>query len=87
MASFMSTGPGRFALGSQSALVESFFSTATNLSWMQAGREYTKAEFITELTNHGVTLPGFYGINIRLVELADAWRLLALAARLHLKFR
>lgn len=28
MASFMATGPGRFALGSQSALVETFFSTA-----------------------------------------------------------
>ena len=71
MASFMADGPGRFALGSQSALVETFFSTATDLSWMQVGHEYTKAEFITELTNHSVTLPGFYGIDIKQVELDD----------------
>ena len=45
MASFMATGPGRFALGSQSALVETFFSTATDLSWM-AGQEYSKDDFI-----------------------------------------
>jgi hypothetical protein len=30
--SFMATGPGRFALGSQSALVEAFFSSTTDLS-------------------------------------------------------
>lgn len=49
MASFMATGPGRFALGSQSALVEAFFSTATDLSWMVAGNVYTKDEIISHL--------------------------------------
>lgn len=71
MASYMATGPGRFALGSQSALVETFFATATDLSWMQVGHEYTKAEFITELTNHSVTLPGFYGIDLKQVLVND----------------
>lgn len=37
MASFMSTGPGRFALGSESTMVETFFSVFTDLSWMVAG--------------------------------------------------
>lgn len=49
MASYMATGPGRFALGSQSKLVETFFSTATNLSWMVVGRAYTKAELRSQL--------------------------------------
>ena len=49
MASFMATGPGRFALGSQSAMVEAFFSTATDLSWMVVGVEYTKAELRSHL--------------------------------------
>jgi len=71
MASFMETGPGRFALGAQSALIETFFSSATDISWMQKGVEYTKAQFIAELTSHGVSLPDFYGINLKQVLLGD----------------
>ncbi|MDP2994981.1 MAG: calcium-binding protein, partial [Anaerolineales bacterium] len=49
MASYMATGPGRFALGSESAMVEAFFSTSADLSWMVVGVEYTKAELRSHL--------------------------------------
>ena len=49
MASFMASGPGRFALGSQSVLVETFFSTSTDLSWMVVGHAYTKAEILSHM--------------------------------------
>ena len=67
MASFMATGPGRFALGAQSAMVEAFFSTATDLSWMIAGVKYTKADIIAHL---GLAVQSDQ-INIKQVELND----------------
>jgi len=63
--SFMTTGPGRFALGSLSPLVQTFFSSGTDLSWMQPGINYTKNQFISGLVIHGVTLPSYFGIDIR----------------------
>ncbi|WP_139204271.1 calcium-binding protein [Azotobacter beijerinckii] len=69
-ASFMEAGPGRFALGSQSKLVEIFFSTSTDLSWLEIGREYTKDEIRAELVARGADL-GFYGIDIKHVLLGD----------------
>lgn len=50
MASFIETGPGRFALGSKSPLVEAFFTTDdSNLLWMEVDKTYSKAEVIANL--------------------------------------
>ncbi|NOU20499.1 MAG: hypothetical protein HOO93_01690 [Methyloglobulus sp.] len=49
--SFMTTDPGRFALGAQSALIQTFFSSGTDLSWMQPGINYTKNQFINGLVS------------------------------------
>lgn len=70
--SYMLTGPGRFALGSKSWLVEEFFSGVIDLSWMEAGRNYTKAEFVAGLTAHGATIPEFYGIYVSQHQVDDA---------------
>lgn len=69
MASYMTTGPGRFALGSQSSMIEAFFSTATDLSWA-VGHSYNKTEFYDALKSHGLDV-GYYGINIKQVYLDD----------------
>jgi Ca2+-binding RTX toxin-like protein len=69
--SFMADGPGRFALGSLSALVQTFFSSGTDLSWMQPGINYTKNQFINGLVSHGVVLPSYFGIDIKQVLLND----------------
>ncbi|MHB8921045.1 MAG: calcium-binding protein, partial [Halothiobacillus sp.] len=50
MASFMETGPGRFALGSLSKLVQTFFDPATDLSWMELGGNYSKEEMVLRLS-------------------------------------
>ena len=49
MYSFMESGPGRFAFGAESKLVETFFNSATDLSWMEPGGSYTKAEVLLQL--------------------------------------
>jgi hypothetical protein len=49
MASYMTGGPGRFALGSESDLVQAFFSININLSWMAPGVQYSKTDIITRL--------------------------------------
>lgn len=50
MTSFIETGPGRFALGSKSPLVEAFFTTDdSNLLWMEVDKTYSKAEVIANL--------------------------------------
>ncbi|MBW7900131.1 MAG: hypothetical protein H3C26_01520 [Rhodocyclaceae bacterium] len=71
MASFMESGPGRFALGSQSALVEAFFSFSDD-SWVEAGKEYTKNEMFQALTSRGVPVDGNYGIDIKQSLLNDS---------------
>lgn len=68
--SFMESGPGRFALGSQSALVEEFFSEFTDLSWLESNREYTKEELFAGLVARGADF-SYYGIDVRHVLLAD----------------
>ncbi|MEQ1588766.1 MAG: hypothetical protein ABL902_00235, partial [Gallionella sp.] len=72
MTSYMSTGPGRFALGSESSLVQAFFSSSTDLSWA-VGHAYTKAELAQELIRRGATDIDLtsYGINIAQVYLGD----------------
>jgi Ca2+-binding RTX toxin-like protein len=50
MASFMATGPGRFALGSESPLVKLFFTA--DLSWMEPWRIYSKAEMLAAFDLH-----------------------------------
>lgn len=64
-ASFMESGPGRFALGGQSALMDAFFSTSIDFSWVEPGREYTKVELAGAL---GISS---YGIDIKQVNLND----------------
>lgn len=68
MASFMAAGPGRFALGSESPLVQAFFSTASDLSWMTPGVEYSKTDVLTQL---GLTLDADDRVNIKQVLLSD----------------
>ena len=67
MASYMQTGPGRFALGSESVIVQEFFSIDTDLSWMAAGVQYTKADVISHLK----LKTDSDRINIKQVNLAD----------------
>lgn len=73
VSSYMATGPGRFALGSQSSLVQSFFRSDVSDSWFEAGRSYSKVEVAQVLRDHGMgdliasaTNPtkDYYGINI-----------------------
>ena len=68
MFTYMTTGPGRFALGSESAMVQAFFSTVSDLSWMEPGKAYKKADLISHLQLD----PKSDRITIRQVELADA---------------
>ena len=68
MLTYMTTGPGRFALGSESAMVQAFFSTVSDLSWMEPGKAYKKADLISHLQLD----PKSDRITIRQVELADA---------------
>ena len=68
MLTYMTTGPGRFALGSESAMVQAFFSTVSDLSWMEPGKTYKKADIISHLQLD----PKSDRITIRQVELADA---------------
>ncbi|WP_426139476.1 calcium-binding protein [Pseudomonas sp. DWP3-1-2] len=63
---YMDSGPGRFALGSNSALVEEFFAQSSDLSWMEPGVEYTKSQVATQL---GIAA---YGIYIYQNKLADS---------------
>lgn len=77
-ASFMETGPGRFARGSRSSLVEAFFNEAVDRSWFVPGQSYTKAQVATLLANHGLSSlitneagQVSYGISIRQVLVAD----------------
>jgi Ca2+-binding RTX toxin-like protein len=46
--SYMATGPGRFALGARSSIVQAFFSDAVDFSWA-AGQSFTKAQLRAEL--------------------------------------
>jgi VCBS repeat-containing protein len=77
-ASFMETGPGRFALGSQSSLIKEFFSSDVNDNWFVKGQGYTKDQLAAILVNHGLGSKISndagqisYGINLRQVELSD----------------
>ncbi|MHB1230877.1 MAG: hypothetical protein ACYCY3_11290, partial [Halothiobacillus sp.] len=49
MASYMETGPGRFALGSSSKLVQTFFDLRVDMSWMKPGDSYSKADMVANL--------------------------------------
>lgn len=51
MPSFMSTGPGRFALGSLSRLVQTFFRAEADRDWMETNRAYSMEEIKNELSN------------------------------------
>jgi len=57
MPSFMSTGPGRFALGSLSHLVQTFFKAGADRSWMETDRAYSMTEIKEELTKRGESVP------------------------------
>lgn len=77
-ASFMETGPGRFALGSQSSLIQTFFSSAVSDSWFVKGQSYTRVQLAALLVNHGLASKITssagkisYGINLQQVELND----------------
>ncbi|WP_122665910.1 calcium-binding protein [Pseudomonas viridiflava] len=63
--SYMASGPGRFALGSNSTLVERFFEDSTDLSWMEPGVQYTKQMVAAHL---GVDS---YGISTYQLSLSD----------------
>ncbi len=56
MPSFMSTGPGRFALGSLSRLVQTFFRAEADRDWMETNRAYSMAEIKNELSSRGELL-------------------------------
>lgn len=82
MASFMESGPGRFALGSESALVQAFFETFSGhdlkaFPWIEAGREYTKQEIAGLLIANGIPSlvnskgEPYYGIDIHQANLDD----------------
>ncbi|MHB8921546.1 MAG: calcium-binding protein [Halothiobacillus sp.] len=77
-ASFMSTGPGRFALGSMSSMVSAFFSSDIPDDLFIKGKEYTKedmrdliisAGFASKITNSNGQV--FYGINFAQVDFSD----------------
>ncbi|MDO8335609.1 MAG: hypothetical protein Q7T74_02380, partial [Candidatus Saccharibacteria bacterium] len=67
MVSYMSTGPGRFALGPKSEMVQAFFSAVSDISWMVAGVQYKKADIISHLQ----LTANSDQISIKQVELAD----------------
>ncbi|MHB8921581.1 MAG: hypothetical protein ACYC3N_11220, partial [Halothiobacillus sp.] len=75
---FMSTGPGRFALGSMSSMVGEFFSSDISDDFFVKGREYTKEEMRDLITSAGFASKikndkgdYSYGINLAQVDLAD----------------
>jgi len=73
---FMAAGPGRFALGSQSSLVEAFFSSNINYSWA-AGQAFSINQLIAELQARvGLSLDNRFGIRqVTLDDLSgDYWQ-------------
>ncbi|WP_110947774.1 calcium-binding protein [Pseudomonas bohemica] len=48
-ASFMESGPGRFALGANSAIVQQFFADSYDSAWMEVGHGYTAIEMASHL--------------------------------------